>query len=332
MLKELEAEQQELQEENKHVKQTIETMMNEMQKLNIGAANTVEPMLDEGPLDFVGRFWEKVRPRDTAVVVNEHVGEINIKRSTDGADGSSPSNRPPPPPPQEIGKQVVQKLSGAFGPLWQRAEGLISQTQSHFADAGAQKAKKRPGEKKRKERQAGSSESSTAPPAETSEQASSSTTAADSANASATPEATGPAVTETPAAQEAPTTEASKQPASAPAASPPAASTPVAPQEASPQKMSLKPVGGGGGGEEIKSTILIDAMLTLDDGSKQALQVFAADRCKEVARKFVQEHSLKVWFVDPLTLWLKSVEADAETFPVKAEGDILEIRNKFSKK
>lgn len=41
-----------------------------------GSQNTVEPMLEEGPLDFVGRFWETVKPRDTAYVAGEHIGEI----------------------------------------------------------------------------------------------------------------------------------------------------------------------------------------------------------------------------------------------------------------
>lgn len=33
-------------------------------------------MLEEGPLDFVGRFWETVKPRDSAYVAGEHIGEI----------------------------------------------------------------------------------------------------------------------------------------------------------------------------------------------------------------------------------------------------------------
>lgn len=57
----------------------------------------------------------------------------------------------------------------------------------------------------------------------------------------------------------------------------------------------------------------------------------AADRCKEVAKRFVQEHSLKAWFEEPLTAWLKKVEADAEKFPVKIEADLMEIRKQHSK-
>ena len=44
--------------------------------MSLGAHNTVEPMLEEGPLDFVGRFWETVKPRDSAYVTGEHIGEI----------------------------------------------------------------------------------------------------------------------------------------------------------------------------------------------------------------------------------------------------------------
>mmetsp|Transcript_45479 Transcript_45479/g.85136 ORF Transcript_45479/g.85136 Transcript_45479/m.85136 type:complete len:88 (-) Transcript_45479:95-358(-) len=81
----------------------------------------------------------------------------------------------------------------------------------------------------------------------------------------------------------------------------------------------------------MSSTILIEAELKLDDGSVQTVQVRAADRCKEVAHRFVMEHSLKAWFEEPLTKWLKKVEADAEKFPVKIQGDLMEIRKQFSK-
>ncbi|CAE8648731.1 unnamed protein product, partial [Polarella glacialis] len=76
MISDLDVEKQSLQQENAQLNQTISLMMTELRKLNIGADNTVEPRLDEGPLDFVGRFWEQVKPRDNTYLVNENVGEI----------------------------------------------------------------------------------------------------------------------------------------------------------------------------------------------------------------------------------------------------------------
>merc|ERR1712083_328230 len=83
--------------------------------------------------------------------------------------------------------------------------------------------------------------------------------------------------------------------------------------------------------EQIPSTILIEAQIKLDDGSAQTLVLRATDRCKEVADAFVKEHSLKAWFKDPLTKWLKQVEADALKFPVEIEAELMEIRKEHSK-
>mmetsp|Transcript_50946 Transcript_50946/g.100636 ORF Transcript_50946/g.100636 Transcript_50946/m.100636 type:complete len:84 (+) Transcript_50946:3-254(+) len=79
------------------------------------------------------------------------------------------------------------------------------------------------------------------------------------------------------------------------------------------------------------STILIEAKLKVDDGSILTLKVGASDRSKEVAQRFVQENSLKAWFQDPLTAWLKKIEEDAEKFPVLIEADLMQIRKDFSK-
>jgi len=78
--------------------------------------------------------------------------------------------------------------------------------------------------------------------------------------------------------------------------------------------------------------VLIEASIKLEDGSVETLQVRAADRCKEVSHRFIHEHSLKAWFEQPLTAWLKKVEADAVKFPVKVEGDLVEIRKTHGKK
>jgi hypothetical protein len=321
-IEELEAEQKQLQEEHEHLNRTISLMMKEMQKLNIGADNTVEPRLDERPLDFVGRWWEKVKPRDTAVVVSEHVGEI--KKPVPGqAD---------PHPVQEIGKhvqergkQAVQRLSVALGPIWQRAEGLIQNVaQGHDPSLGATKSTKgrvRGSEKKRKEgkRQYSGDGSQ---PAEGVEVVT--VSAAVPSDEGPAPEATSVASSAVVASSEEVSLVAEAEPAEPAAPAAPAGATEAPAADKNAEEAAEDE-------DQIATTILIEARLTIDDGSIQTLSLRATDRCKEVAHRFVQEHSLKAWFEAPLTAWLKKVEADAVKFPVVIEGDLLEIRKNHTK-
>merc|ERR1712216_982465 len=84
--------------------------------------------------------------------------------------------------------------------------------------------------------------------------------------------------------------------------------------------------------DEVSSSVLIEANLTLDDGSVEVLRLRAIDRSVDVAAKFLRDYNLKEQqFNEPLTAWLKSVESSAETFPVKAKGDLFQIRQEFSK-
>jgi len=337
-LKDLEVEQQALRDESAHVRETIELMMREMHKLNIGAGNTVEPTLDEGPLNFVGRFWEKVRPRDTAVVVSEHVGEIRKPVPTEGGSpvaqqiaqqiGGQISERSQQALEQgkqalEQGKQAVQhgkeawgRLSQSIGPLWQRAEGLLA------ARDGASPAAQPKAERKKKREKANASASSDAAPE---------TCAPEDNGEDSQAVSESPAAEVTPAASSASATE----PTPAPATGGYPATAPVPAPESTPTSADAKPAKAeprtSTPEEQVSSTILIEAKITIDDGSLQLLQVRAADRCKEVAHRFVQEHSLKAWFEDPLTAWLKKVEADAEKFPVKLEADLIEIRKAHMK-
>jgi len=78
-------------------------------------------------------------------------------------------------------------------------------------------------------------------------------------------------------------------------------------------------------------TVLIEAQVTMDDGSVRTLVVKATDRARDVAKRFVEENALKMVFEEPLTLYLKKVENDAEVFPSKVVADLLEIRKHFSK-
>lgn len=305
MLATLEEEKQALRDEGEELNNTITLMMQEMHKLNINGSNTVEPQLLEGPLDFVGRFWEKHKPRDTAYQTSEHVGEI--RKPVPG------EARPPDVQQvvQEASQQVVQtaqKIQSALGPLWARTQGFLSEKQNAWTEALAARAapKQKPAKKSGKR-----SGGYPADAGDTTAPAAAAASSSDAAASSAAPEALEVAA---PAAE------------GAPAAS--SAAIPAATEE----KVEGTDAGRLPGAEEqISNTILIEAKLTIDDGSELTLYVRAADRCKEVAQRFVQEHSLKAWFQEPLTKWLKKVENDADTFPVKVEGDLLEIRKQFSK-
>lgn len=306
MLADLETEKLALRDEGDELNNTITLMMQEMHKLNINASNTVEPQLLEGPLDFVGRFWEKHKPRDTAYQTSEHVGEI---RKPVPGDGRTPDVQQVV---QEAGQQVVQtaqKIQSALGPLWARTQGLIreKQTEAQTAWAGVLAARSAPPKtepkksgKKSGKRSGGYPDAGAAEPA---------------ASAAAASSSEAP-----PAAVEVPAASAADGEAVAPAA--------AATEAAETNDGNRMP----GAEERIASTILIEAKLTIDDGSELTLYVRAEDRCKDVAHKFVQDNSLKAWFQEPLTKWLKKVENDAVTFPVQVQGDLLEIRKQFSKK
>jgi len=84
--------------------------------------------------------------------------------------------------------------------------------------------------------------------------------------------------------------------------------------------------------EQIQSTSLIEVLLKLDDGCVELCQVRADDRCKDVAARFVRDHSLKSWFEQPLKAYLMKAEAEAEKFPVRLEADLMEIRKQYSSK
>lgn len=329
MEEELDAEKQELQQENASLRETIELMMRELAKLNIGADNTVEPQLLEGPLDFVGRMWEKVKPRDTAVVVSEHVGEIKKPVPGDGSPAAAPQTR------GEAVQQVVGNLANAVGPLWQRGVAAFADVQQRLAEpAAAKKQPRRSRQEKQQQQPTQGPVAATAAPGSTTEEAAA--LASEVAAALGTGTTAAPAV---PAAGASAAAGAAAEPAAssddagqatAPAAAS-AATTAVAPAAAADGAAQQPRQPTAGAEETISATILIEAKLKIDDGSCHSLQVRASDRCKDVAKRFVQEHSLKAWFEEPLTKWLKQAENDAKTFPVEVSGDLLEIRKQYSK-
>jgi len=137
VMADLEVEKEQLREEKEHLHKTIDLMMQEMRKLNIGSDNTVEPQLEEGPLDFVGRFWEKMKPRDNTYLVSDNVGELR-KISEPGEDKEEIRRHV-----EKKAKEVGQQLQGALGPLWSRAEGLLSAAQEELASQVAAQRERR---------------------------------------------------------------------------------------------------------------------------------------------------------------------------------------------
>jgi len=294
---ELESEKAVLVEDNASLKQTIEIMTTQIQKLNIGADNTIEPVLNETAMGFVTRMWEKHRPRDTAVMVSEHVGEI--KKPVLDEHGNPP----------DIGQQLADHVTNALAPLQQTGKALWNAMQG---DQPKRKHKK----KKASTSGQSSNTSSSAIPNSGEELVSATSSPSD-------------VLQETPilsvgSATLGPVVEVEEEEGE---------SDEEEVQEEEVHEESFGDVKGDlQGDSQMSSTILIEAKLKLDDGTVEVLQVRAADRCKEVAQRFVQKHSLKVWFQDPLTEWLKKVENDAVTFPVELEADLNEIRKSFSKK
>lgn len=318
MLEELQAEKQGLESENTDLQQTIDRFMKELQKLNIGAGNTVEPRLAEDPMIFANRMWEKLKPRDSGVVVSEHVGEI--KKPVMDEDGSPVNDN------QEKVRQVVENVQNAIGPLWQRGLGAWGNLQQKFNERTAPAPKPKP---QRKKKEAGYQADGQRAPQAAAVPAEAPAPVPAEAPAQAVvvgqlakPVSSDAASSSSPAADAVAEAQAPEPaPAPEPALAPESAAAEAAAEEEQQEAVE----------DQISSTVLIEAELTLDDGSVQILQVRAADRCKEVANRFIQEHSLKAWFKEPLTKWLKEIENDAVKFPVKAQGDLLEIRKNYAK-
>eukprot|EP00933_Yihiella_yeosuensis_P034154 TRINITY_DN27686_c0_g1_i1.p1 TRINITY_DN27686_c0_g1~~TRINITY_DN27686_c0_g1_i1.p1 ORF type:complete len:424 (+),score=125.82 TRINITY_DN27686_c0_g1_i1:62-1333(+) len=380
IMAEIEDDNQALKEENAQINDTITFMMEELKKLKIGADNLIEPQLEEGPLDFVGRFWEKVKPRDSAYLVNENVGEL--KKVELNQDPQEELRRHV----QERAKQVQEKaqivsgqvqeraqivgqrLQSTLGPsisnFWSKAEGLINEAKEDLrlafppSEAGDQKEKpetpsREKGKASRSNGAGGFAEFQAVMDKGFSFFGGGGQAAASSSSSSrASPK--GETKRKSKQNKEGLKTESGgKTEEETPAAfNPPERVSACSPseQETKPEEKTAEELKGKeseapkeqngeaaplekekAAEEQISSTVLIEARIKLEDGTVQTLQVRAADRCKEVAKKFIQEHSLKAGFEQPLTKWLKQVESDAEKFPVAVEGDLPEIRKQFGK-
>merc|ERR1711879_239579 len=210
------------------------------------------------------------RPRDTAVVVSEHVGEI--KKPVAEEDGS-PSNA------GEKVRQVVENVKTQVGPvaasLWERGQGAWFNLQANIQQKlqerqMAQEAavpKKVPRKKSSKQPRDGY------PSVPESETPAKEVTSSSTPSGSADP-ANG-------ASEEVPQTK--KQPEPVDIASEPEtkAVAPPVPVKAPETKLDADDSSTPAAEEQQTSTILIEAELTLDDGSVATVQVRAADRCKE---------------------------------------------------
>mmetsp|Transcript_10166 Transcript_10166/g.22905 ORF Transcript_10166/g.22905 Transcript_10166/m.22905 type:complete len:413 (-) Transcript_10166:109-1347(-) len=374
---ELLAEQEELRKEGAGLRESIETKMKDIVKLDIGAMNLREPELEEGPLDFIGRFWEKVKPRDNTVVISEHIGELkqaprdweepvnpinelkdqlNIAADAwgkaterlreqgtglisaakewgqdmnpvDGSpDGEKSLPRPSPLRIPSLQGEAVGKLVSDAQEMWPPTAARLSGAMSAFsAFAGSlreQAAEKWPGVVSPSKYQDWGS--GVLGPFHTEQEE---------------PEVV-PGF-ENVAGILRPASVPAANPAEAPAEEPAAAATSAAAEEdapetdvrpTTPQTQSPEPAETEQAREEDEElSLMIEASITLDDGSVEVLRMKSCERASEAAARFVQEHSLKAWFEEPLRKYLKQVEEDAIRFPAKVEGDLSEIRRMFRK-
>jgi len=405
-LQELQSEQQDLQQEGNTLRETITQLLKDTSKLNIGMDNIAEPEIVEGPLDFVGRFWEMVRPRDNVVQVNEHIGELKRPPSALEEDGNTSDSRSPALRQlSELKEAAAERLAGATAVFGEAAEATAAKLESvealqssaakHFetlkeaaverlegattaiseaaeplrvrSDALRQQAASPvsgwfQGSNTAGDRTVGFGDmsayfSGTATPLwqQAADQWRSLTSSfggnkydtgkADSDDPfdEATDETTTvpPSLEREPSmtkgsAESTPRSQASSDLAGAsPAAQ-------AAPAETNGEKsdntngthenggsLSSRKPSLGSAADCDPASVLIEASITIDDGSVQLARVGTRDRCKDVAARFVKEHSLKAWFEEPLSKFLKQAEEDAERFPVKVEGDLLEIRRQY---
>eukprot|EP00931_Biecheleriopsis_adriatica_P029467 TRINITY_DN17490_c0_g1_i1.p1 TRINITY_DN17490_c0_g1~~TRINITY_DN17490_c0_g1_i1.p1 ORF type:complete len:393 (+),score=78.51 TRINITY_DN17490_c0_g1_i1:56-1180(+) len=324
-----------LQELQVQLNETVELMMREMKKLNIGANNTVEPSLEEGPLDFLGRFWETLRPRDTAYAASEHIGELRgITTPAQSLDAAPQAFQDM----QEFGRHATQQLTRAFesassSSFWGKAQGYLDEKRNELASAvaalgdkdvqsqgspwlmmhsddpsamlgmdwaaPAMKSEARQKKKKKRRDAAADCVSSTS---ETGPDPS-------SASSSAAPQAMFVTVPSLESGMLPPVSQPVQGAYSSDSSALAALDTAETTEPASHKQQ----------------TVLIDALVTIGDGSVLTLHVYASDRCKDVAASFVSEHSLKASFEKPLAAYLQKVESEAESFPATVEIDLLEL-------
>eukprot|EP00927_Polykrikos_kofoidii_P011265 TRINITY_DN14769_c0_g1_i1.p1 TRINITY_DN14769_c0_g1~~TRINITY_DN14769_c0_g1_i1.p1 ORF type:complete len:358 (+),score=59.26 TRINITY_DN14769_c0_g1_i1:73-1146(+) len=294
----LQAERKELTEEGDRLRSTIELMVRETHKLNINMDNTVEPELEEGPFNFMGRYWDLMRPRDNQVLVTENIGEL--KRP--------PRNPNEPVNPDEIAVKP-RSWSDAFTSMWQRFS---------FSSAVDSKAE--------------ATVLDRAVPLVLVDEVEPVTSMS---YAPAAPTVMPVQVQQglpTVSATETGISYADKKVNIAGAPPTVGGQSDVSQLE----KTNDEPKTEEHVGEEKEdednaaATVLIEATLALDDGTVQICRVRARDRCKDAAARFVRDNSLKFWFEEPLNRYLMEVERESERFPAKVQGNLQDIRTKYA--
>lgn len=406
---ELLLEKQELMAEREHTNSTIGLLLQETHKLNIGADHLVEPELQEGPLDFVGRFWEQVRPRTNQVLISEHVGDL---RKPELDEEGKPVETPSPLIQQfeELSSTTSGNLHAFQETAAKRFEGLQSTAQTRIEELRAMASQpfsehtKSLSEAAMSLRERAVSGSPTAEEAKASlqrqaQELKESTTerladmskafneAKDRFRGSGGPSgfwqqaqqavsgwsvlsSWGGTIQRAPQPEDA---ARSEEPSTLEEAEEPAAGILPSPSAASAaQKVAGNEPAGDKAEDEgaerkrqdderkkvaedvlrrkqqeaeeerrkqqeadddaICATTLIEAHITIEDGTVQVARVLSTDRSRDVAAAFVSEYSLKAWFEEPLCLYLKNVESQADKFPVRTQAELSEIRKQFSRK
>lgn len=356
VLRELQAQQQSLQQDNAGIRSTIEMMIGHL-KSNVNAHKLPETRQPDNPLDVLGRFWERVRPRNSGILVSEHIGEIRRPRA-----------RAPELPLAAFGQRVTDRLTGAMGlpPVsFGDAASLLTATSHDGLKPGRREGlRQRKGAKSASKAAAdgsgdGAVLSSFLTLMGVGAGAAAEETAAHEPSAYALPKAPRGASSCSESTEEgsAPVMEDGSTTVTSAASTARAWTSPSLEEEALRTQIE-EALAGPVAGEDCltgrpaaeeeaqatpaapappdaplpsaSSSVLIEATLTLDEVCLAVCRVHATDRCGEVAARFIDEHSLKPCFKAPLTAWLKKAEADAETFPVILEADLMDLRNRYS--
>lgn len=366
LLTTMQDERAELEAEKVQLNQTIEVISRDMSKLHIGKSNTVAPKLQEGALNFVNRMWGNwSAPKQEAVVANEHVGELrknpkaidrenkqvtqdtlmrrrlegignkvggvvnSVKEKAEAVKENIPDSvkQNVTAVKQKVVEQATELraagtapggYSGAVAGLLRGVSGGSEEetTRSEKATGGARTAASAS-----REQEGNGADSLVQDPflAAPASGGGSTEASAGSSSPSSKKKEVKPSQKEQKAAEE----EEKKPKAEETTQVEKAAEIQEEEEEdfEDPTEEDLA--------DEISSTVLIEAKIRLGDGSEVALQVRAADRCKEVAAKFVKEHSLKPTFEQPLTAYLKQCENDAEKFPHLVEADLMKIHEEY---
>merc|ERR1712232_554160 len=143
-------------------------MFREIKRLNVSGYNVVEPVLNEGPLDFVGRYWERLRPRDGVIVITPHIGELEQPPAMETLSGGwqreagrflnaareefsfrSKAEMQQRPKPNKVGQRSTTSSTSQVdwaASLWKRTDSFASKAREEFSFApfGQPSARTRP--------------------------------------------------------------------------------------------------------------------------------------------------------------------------------------------